>query len=123
VIGRVEPLDDVIDKTPSSGFFRQSGRLGDKGLCRRKEWLYCLVAGVKVKMRILKIAVFALGVAALVIAWLLLLNTSYAWISSSSNLRVIIGAVLLLAMAVLTFAVGSVVVWHIANGVKYRWRR
>ncbi|MGO9267174.1 MAG: hypothetical protein ACLQBA_20230 [Candidatus Binataceae bacterium] len=74
-------------------------------------------------MRILKISLFAFAVAALAIIWLLLLNTSYTWINSSSNLRVIGGAVLLLAMAGVTFAVVSIVAWHVVDGVKYLWRR
>jgi len=74
-------------------------------------------------MRILKVSLFAFAVAALAISWLLLLNTSYAWINSSSNLRVIGGAVLLLAMAGVTFAVVSIVAWHVVDGVKYLWRR
>ncbi len=74
-------------------------------------------------MRILKVSLFAFAVAALAIIWLLLLNTSYAWINSSSNLRVIGGAVLLLAMAGVTFAVVSIVAWHVVDGVKYLWRR
>jgi hypothetical protein len=74
-------------------------------------------------MRILKVALFAFAVAALAITWLILLNTSYAWINSTSNLRVIGGAVLLLAMAGVTFAVVSIVAWHVVDGVKYLWRR
>ena len=79
--------------------------------------------GHQANMRMLRVALFALGIAAVAIAWLVLLNTSYAWINSASNLRVIGGAVLLLAMAGVTFAVGSVAAWHVANGVRYLWRR
>lgn len=82
-----------------------------------------MITGIKAKMRILKISLFAFAVAALAIIWLLLLNTSYTWINSSSNLRVIGGAVLLLAMAGVTFAVVSIVAWHVVDGVKYLWRR
>jgi hypothetical protein len=39
-------------------------------------------------MMILKVSLLAFVVAALAIIWVLLLNTSYAWINSSSNLRV-----------------------------------
>ena len=73
-------------------------------------------------MRILKVPLLMVLVAALAVAWLLLLNTSYAWISSASTARVIVGALILLTMTVAGLALGSFAVWRVAQGVKYRWK-
>jgi uncharacterized protein YhhL (DUF1145 family) len=74
-------------------------------------------------VRIFKFPLSLLAIAALAVLWLLLLNISYAWISSASNMRAVAGAILLLMMCLVVLVAGSMAARRVLRKVNYRWRR
>lgn len=74
-------------------------------------------------MNQLKVLLCALSVAIIAVSWFFLLDTSYDWISSSSDWKVMAGGVILLLMAGAILAIIAAIAALIARGVKNLWPR
>jgi len=66
--------------------------------------------------KLLKTALWFIWVPILVVLWVMLLDTSYDWISSPSTTKVIAGLLILILM-------GCVVIGLVAKGARKLWTR
>jgi len=64
----------------------------------------------------LKLVLWTIGVALGAVVWVMLLDTSYDWISSPSNIKVVFGFVVLLSM------LGGLIAL-VVKGVRVLWTR
>jgi hypothetical protein len=64
----------------------------------------------------LKVILWIISIAAGAVLWVWLLDTSYDWISSASNLRVTMGFLILVSMAAALVAL-------VAKGARWLWKR
>jgi len=74
-------------------------------------------------MNVLKVLLCALSAAIITVSWFFLLDTSYDWISSRSDWKVIAGGVMLLLMAGVVLGIIAAIAALIARGVKNLWLR
>lgn len=66
--------------------------------------------------KLLKTALWFVWLPILAVLWVMLLDTSYDWISSPSTTRVIAGLLILILM-------GCVIIGLVAKGARKLWRR
>ena len=64
----------------------------------------------------LKVVLWIIWIAICAVLWFVLLNTSYDWISSTSNIKVVFGFVILVSMV-------GVVIALIVKGARLLWTR
>jgi hypothetical protein len=67
-------------------------------------------------MKLLKVGLFMVEAVVFVIAWVVLLDTSYDWISAPSDIKVLLGCVILVSM------IGAAIAL-LAKGARFLWKR
>jgi membrane-anchored protein YejM (alkaline phosphatase superfamily) len=66
--------------------------------------------------KLLSFVLWIIWLALLAILWVMLLDTSYDWISSPSDTKLMLGLLILISLAAAAFALG-------VKGVRMLWRR
>jgi hypothetical protein len=66
--------------------------------------------------KVLKIALWMVWLPIVVVLWIILLDTSYDWISSPSNIKVVSGLLILILMALVVIAL-------LVKGARKLWTR